>query len=118
MPPRRPPLTPADCTRQFPSANTWRRCSVSRWLALLAVCLLLVAIPQTATQQPAGATVFGPKNYVRSTGKPFVVTDAFTVGRPVVYTLRIDNGGVRGEFERVSSAVVTLNSVVVVAPSE
>ena len=74
----------------------------------------------TATASLAGeVAVFGPKDYVRGTGRPVIVTDTFPVANPTgSFTLHIDNGGAQGQYGRVSSAVVTLNGVVVVAPNE
>jgi hypothetical protein len=69
---------------------------------------------------PAGATLtlFGPQDYVRDRGKPVVVTTTFPGPDVLAHaTLRIDNGGLEGQYTRVSSAVVTLNGVVVVGPS-
>lgn len=60
-----------------------------------------------------------PANFVRTTGKPVAVTVSFTVLNPhTAYTLHIDNGGAHGEFTRVSSAVILLNDVQVVGPSD
>lgn len=62
---------------------------------------------------------FGPKTYVRSTGAPVTVTDTFAVLNPATqFTLRVTNGGlVDGQYELVSSSVITLNGVQVVGPS-
>src|SRR5262249_41820934 len=60
-----------------------------------------------------------PANFVRNTWKPVAVTTSFTVLNPnTAYTLHIDNGGVHGEFARVSSAVILLNGVQVAGPSD
>lgn len=64
-------------------------------------------------------TAFGPQNYQRGTGPPLTVTESFTILNPnTTYTMRINNGGLIGEFGRVSSAVITLNGVQVVGPNE
>ena len=55
----------------------------------------------------AGITVFGPKDYVRSTGQPETVSDTFTVSNPGNALLHITNGGASGQYEKVSSAVIT-----------
>ncbi|MBZ5558675.1 MAG: PASTA domain-containing protein [Acidobacteriia bacterium] len=69
-----------------------------------------------AVPPPAAAAVFG-KDYVRKTGAPVTVTDTFMASAGT-FTLRIDNGGAAGQYARVSSAVITLNGVVTVAPQE
>jgi hypothetical protein len=61
---------------------------------------------------PPKFVAFGPQTFVRGTGKPTPVTASFTVLDPTTtYTLRIDNAGV-------SNAVVTLNGVNIVKPSD
>jgi hypothetical protein len=65
----------------------------------------------------AQVAVFGPKDYVRDRGQPFVVADSFSAPAGSC-TLRIANGGSKGQYARVSSAVVILNGVVVVGPSD
>ncbi|HUQ87853.1 MAG TPA: PKD domain-containing protein [Vicinamibacterales bacterium] len=65
----------------------------------------------------AAVAAFGPKDYVRSTGKPEVVTDTFAA-QPGNALLHITNGGSLGQYARVSSAVITLNGTIIVAPSE
>jgi RHS repeat-associated protein len=63
-------------------------------------------------------SAFGPKDYVRSTGQPETVTDTFTTSNPGAALLHITNGGATGQYELVSSAVITLNGVIVVSPGE
>ena len=79
--------------------------------------VLLMAL---ASVSSAGTFVaFGPENFVRSPGKPAPVTRAFTVVDPhTTYTLQVHNGGLQGEFARVTSAVITLNGVEVVRPRD
>lgn len=83
-------------------------------MAALALCWFFVGVAPAA----GSGLVFGPKNYVRSRGAPVVVTDTFDVTTPGAFALRIDNGGANGQFGRVSSAVITLNGLVVVGPSD
>src|SRR5436190_1010935 len=84
-------------------------------LGLAAVLLLLVP----AVSLAGTFTVFG-ETYQRGTGAPVTVTRSFSaLNLSTTYTLRIDNGGLpSGQFCRVSSAVVGLNGVEVVGPSD
>src|SRR5437867_10900709 len=86
-------------------------------LALGLAALLLLLYP--AVSLAGTFTVFG-ETYQRGTGAPVTVTRSFNVLNPsATYTLRIDNGGLpSGQFCRVSSAVVGLNGVEVVGPSD
>src|SRR5881396_2294696 len=84
-------------------------------LGLAAVLLLLVP----AVSLAGTFTAFG-ETYQRGTGAPVTVTRSFSaLNLSTTYTLRIDNGGLpSGQFCRVSSAVVGLNGVEVVGPSD
>jgi hypothetical protein len=83
-----------------------------------AVVLALGLVPGLPT--PAGAATypaFGPERFVRTTGGPTVITRTFSALDPgAVYTLQIVNGA--GNTERLSSAVITLNGVVIAGPSD
>jgi hypothetical protein len=63
--------------------------------------------------------LFGPKQYMRTTGAPVQVTDSFSVppsiGPP--FLLHIVNGDANGSH-RISSAWVTLNGVQIAGPNE
>ncbi len=62
---------------------------------------------------------FGPEDFVRDQGKPVMVTTSFTILSPNTnYTLHINDGGLNGEYARVSSAVIKLNGVEIVGPSD
>src|SRR3990167_2210770 len=55
-------------------------------------------------------TTFGPKTFIRKTGKPVFETASFTIKYPdTTYTLYVYNGGINSEYKKVSSAVVILN---------
>src|SRR3990167_5478560 len=55
-------------------------------------------------------TTFGPKTFIRKTGKPVFETASFTVKNPdTTYKLCNYNGGINSEYKKVSSAIVTLN---------
>ena len=72
-----------------------------------------------STQTSSGVTLMGPKDYVRTTGKPVLVTDRFARGAAAgPFVLILKNGGTHGQYERVSSATIALNGVTVVSPSD
>jgi hypothetical protein len=78
--------------------------------------MLIAALPGFANTFAA----FGPQTYVRSTGAPVTVTNIFAVLNPnTQYTLRVHNGGLAdSSTDFVSSTVITVNGVVVVAPND
>src|SRR5574341_1102489 len=97
-------------------------CHMSRGL-LRAALVCVVAVFSTFFPSkvfPGSFVVFGPQNYIRGSGNPVPVTNIFTVLNPnTTYTLQIYNGGlVDGEFEKVSSSVITMNGVQIVGPNE
>ncbi len=57
------------------------------------------------------------KTYIRETGKPYVVTDTFTVADPTAkFTLIVING--KNDIDRVSSAIIRINGKQVLGPSD
>ena len=71
--------------------------------------------PSFAATWPA----FGPESYTRDESAPQDVTRNFTVRNPnTTYTLHIDNGGADQQGTKVTSAIITLNGVQIVSPSE
>ncbi len=88
-----------------------------RWAAGAALGWLVVL---GAPGAGAGTfTVYGPDDFIRSTGKPVDVVRSFPAPVPGAgYTLHIDNGGARQQFGRSASAVVQLNGVTVAGPSD
>ncbi len=57
------------------------------------------------------------KTYIRETGKPYVVTDTFTVADPTAkFTLIVMNG--KNGTNRVSSAIMTLNGKAVLSTND
>lgn len=75
----------------------------------LLLAMLLILLPSAGF---AGNFIaFGPASYSRGSGSPVTETKNFTVLNPATdYTLRITNGGLEdGEFEKVSSSVISLN---------
>ena len=65
---------------------------------------------------PVPVLVFGPKDFVRRHGKPVVETAHFAAS-PGLGLMKITNRGRHGQYDCVSSAVVTLNGKVVAGPS-
>jgi len=97
---------------------------LSRIAAVVAIVAATVAgdatAARTAAPVPARPFVaFGPESFVRATGAPKRVFRSFTVLNPdAPYTLRADNGGADGRSGRVTSAVVSVNGVEVMRPSD
>ncbi|RIH84946.1 carboxypeptidase regulatory-like domain-containing protein [Calidithermus roseus] len=63
----------------------------------------------------AKTVVFGPRTYVRQTGRPQDVVERFTA-TPGTYTITVQNG--EGRWGRVSSAVIELNGERILDPSD
>ena len=95
----------------------------------LIFCLILQGWPLGAPPTPsrifrsqgvaaAALTVFGPRDYVRATGVPVVESATFRADPGGSFVLAIANGGADGQHQRVTSAVITLNGVIVVMPHE
>ena len=106
-----PCLSCANNLRPQSNASGKLLCASAPKLIKIALIVLLVAI--FATPSHAGNfAVLGPRTFVRAKGNPIPVMMSFTV--PVLttnYTLRIDNAGV-------TDAVVILNKIQVVGPSD
>lgn len=84
--------------------------------ALLAAGFAVTLVLFPVTQASAGVfAVFEPEDFIHGGGAPSTFERMVTVLDPSIsYTLRIDNGGVDGRFERVSSGLVFINGVEVV----
>lgn len=85
--------------------------------ALIVLLLSLIWCSFETKDAAAGTTtVFGPHKYVRTTGKPNVYTSTFSAsarkGNIVIF-----NGKQEGK-NRISSAVITVNGIKVVTPSD
>ncbi|HKA52032.1 MAG TPA: hypothetical protein VKJ47_00070 [Candidatus Binatia bacterium] len=79
--------------------------------------LLVLLCPRVSVANTFVA--FGPKTYRYAPGKPAPQSTSFTVLNPATtYTLRIHNGGLSNEFNRVSSGVITLNGVEIAKPND
>src|SRR6267154_410546 len=82
-------------------------------LTILVGLLVWLFAPSHAKSQ----TVFGPETFTRTTGEPQTITRTFSLPNPgAEYTLIIENGA--GGGDRVSSAVVGLNGVIIAGPDE
>src|SRR5689334_554865 len=92
-------------------ADRQRLYALASWTVRVALIALVLAF--TPTPGRAGTFVaYGPQQYVRQSGTPTPVTTSFTVLDPATtFTMRIDSSGV-------SSAIVTLNGVVVFRESD
>jgi hypothetical protein len=88
-------------------------------IALLAGILLEI-LPFSEAFSAGTFTAFGPKDYIRTTGKPTTAMEDFSVLDPnTSYTLHIYNGGKNNQFKgKVSSAVISLDGAEVVRPNE
>ena len=86
-------------------------------LALASAPFGLTYIFAPAQNPPGAFLVFGPENFVRQQGKPFIETRSFGVGDVSgEFLIRIHNGGRDGQFPRASSAHVKLNDTFVATP--
>lgn len=93
----------------------------------VAVCLFMFLIC-FSLEAWAGPLVWGPKKYVRDTGKPVSVLDSFAIEKPTgKFYLYIENGGsvrkpgekpFREPVNQVSSAYIKLNGIEVVSPQD
>ena len=64
-------------------------------------------------------TIIGPRHFERITERPATLVTAFTAPKAASgYTLRLFNGGDRGQFRPASSAVVVVNGKTVLGPSD
>src|SRR5688572_12692321 len=92
--------------------------TLRRFTAFVAGLCALLAMSAAHAQAPE-QTLFGPQQYVRTTGVPNIYTDSFSVpvsaGAP--FTLKITNGAVGGT-NRISSGWVKVNGVQVVGPAD
>src|SRR6476660_8675551 len=79
---------------------------------------LVALVASMASAAPA--PVFGPESFVRQTGQPVAIQRTFRVADPAAtsWLLHLDNGGSNGQFPATSHAVVTLNNVQVIGPSD
>jgi len=91
--------------------NRQIRCDVARHATRAALIAFLFVLIPSATY--AGTFVaFGPQQYIRQDAKPTAIANTFTVLDPATsFTLRVDSSGV-------SSAIITLNGVVIFKESD
>jgi hypothetical protein len=91
-----------------------------RTIAAAIGAALLGGVAFSTQSSAATFTVFGPKDYSRSAGKPTTASSSFSVLNPgTFYVVHVYNGGKNGQFpDRASSSVIGLNGVEVVGPSD
>jgi len=88
----------------------------------LLIAAAFAVIAQSAFANPW--SVFGPKQYVRTTGAPQTVRETFAAHNTALpYTLRLENGGgtltgTSGAMARVTSAAITLNGADILTPKD
>lgn len=86
------------------------RKNMARIILLTIILCLIPLISSLSHASTFGFTAFGPKTFIRKTGKPVFETASFTLKSPdTTYTLYVYNGGINSEYKKVSSAVVILN---------
>jgi hypothetical protein len=84
---------------------------------IISIFSLIILLGSIDTAFGVGVTLFGPKTYLRDTGKPGIVTDTFTVSpRDSNFHLLVQNGA--DKKTRVSSATIRVNGVQVLGPSD
>lgn len=87
----------------------------AKWVSV--VVLFAALVPRAG--EASTFAFFGPEDFTRQRGQPAPETRSFTVPNPGSgFTLRIENGGRDRQYRLVSSAVVRLNGIVVVGPSD
>ena len=88
-------------------------------LQLIVTTIFFLGLYSITSLAQAGAFIVFDDVYRRETGSPVTVTKSFTVLNPnTTYALQIYNGGLSGEFEKVSSAIISLNSQQVFGPND
>ena len=66
----------------------------------------------------AETSLFGPETFVRTTAKPQIVSETFTMPPTQDVVLTVHNGGINHAFAKVSSARVSVNGVEVLSPNK
>src|SRR4051794_9844710 len=84
----------------------------------LACGLLIVALGSLPSAYAGTFNVFGPEDFVRTTGSPAPVSRSFPAVAGTAYVLHIDNGGSHQQYRRIASGQITLNGKVIVAQSD
>ncbi|HEX4965048.1 MAG TPA: Ig-like domain-containing protein [Thermoanaerobaculia bacterium] len=105
--------------REIERQKKWRGGRAWSGAAALLLAALALAVSPLAADGDHGSRIFGPKEYVRTTGAPNTYTDTFTLPGWIVapFTLHVQNGDDDGR-ERVSSATILINSKQVLGPSD
>ena len=91
----------------------------SKTLSTFLVFLFLFILALQSEVTAAEYSVYGPRVFLRQSGKPIVETDTIVAATPGSYLLKIYNGGLTDdEYKHVSSSVITLNGVEILSPNE
>ena len=95
--------------------DTWVK--QRRWARYLLLSALVFSLPAFTIATPNQATVFGPKTYTRTSGRPNLFQENFTASNTSSsFTLIVQNGD-NGE-NRSNSGRIILNGVEVVGPGD
>jgi 6-phosphogluconolactonase len=88
-----------------------------RWALYLLLSILVFSLPASTIAASSQATVFGPKTYTRTAGRPNSFQENFTASNiSSSFTLIVQNGD--GGENRIKSGRIILNGVEIVGPSD
>jgi PKD repeat protein len=82
------------------------------YLAFVLISMVLWGI----NVSPSTKTIYGPRKFIRATGKPVVVTETFSAPDATTYNLIVFNG--ENGKNRVSSATLEINGIEILGPSD
>lgn len=105
---------------RLPTARRLGRTALALTL-LVGQILSSAPVAGAASGAPAGRpfVAFGPSDSERQAGAPATTTSTFTLTNPAApYTLRVSNGGLTGQYTKVSSATLSLNGTPIMGPSD
>ena len=88
----------------------------SKWFFIPLAFVLITMILWSTNLVLSDMTIYGPKKFVRSTGKPIIVTENFSAPSTTTYNLIVFNGE-KGK-NRVSSATVKINGIEILRESD
>src|SRR4030065_2797685 len=88
----------------------------NKWFFIPLAFVLITMILWSPNLVLSATTIYGPKKFVRSTGRPVVVTENFSAPSATTYNLIVFNGD-KGK-NRVSSATVKINGIEILRESD